>query len=129
MANKENHMSIKFETKIDFKNPIWNRDAWARIQADLNPEKETICHCRGEILGVKPGEAVKHLLNFETFLATRLVPQEDGTIRPPEQGSDLLHRRTAPTRSSTNGRIPGPARRSRSCTCSTTPSTTPSANG
>jgi hypothetical protein len=74
-------MSIKFETKIDFKNPIWNRDAWARIQADLNPDKETICYCRGEVLGVKPGEAVKHLCNFETFLATRLIPQEDGTIR------------------------------------------------
>ncbi len=74
-------MSIPFETKIDLKNPIWNRDAWARIQADLNPEKETICHCRGEVLGVKPGEAVKQLCNFETFLATRLIPQEDGTIR------------------------------------------------
>ncbi len=74
-------MSIKFETKIDPKNPIWNRDAWARIQADLNPEKEAITHCRGEILGIKPGEAVKQLCSFETFLATRLIPQEDGTIR------------------------------------------------
>jgi hypothetical protein len=81
ISNKEPAMSIPFETKIDLKNPIWNRDAWARIQADLNPEKETICHCRGEVLGVKPGEAVKQLCNFETFLATRLIPQEDGTIR------------------------------------------------
>ncbi len=74
-------MSIKFETKIDVKNPIWNRDAWARIQADLNPEKEAITHCRGEILGIKPGEAVKQLCSFETFLATRLIPQDDGSIR------------------------------------------------
>ena len=25
-------MSFKFETKVDFKSPIWNRDAWSRIQ-------------------------------------------------------------------------------------------------
>lgn len=74
-------MTIKFETKIDFSNPIWNRDTWARIQGDVNPENERIGYCTGEILGVKPGEAVKPLCGFETFLATRLIPQEDGSYR------------------------------------------------
>ncbi len=74
-------MTINFETKIDFMNPIWNRDAWSRMQGDLNPENEKICDCRGIVLGIKPGEAVKELCGFEAFLATRLVPQEDGTIR------------------------------------------------
>ncbi len=74
-------MTIKFETKIDFNNPIWNRDTWARIQGDLNSENQRIGYCAGEVLGVKPGEAVKPLCGFETFLATRLIPQEDGTIR------------------------------------------------
>lgn len=74
-------MTIKFETKIDFKNPLWNRDTWARIQGDLNPANERISYAAGEVLGVKPGEKVKPLCGFQTFLATRLVPQEDGTIR------------------------------------------------
>ena len=33
------------------------------------------------ILGVKPGEALKPLLGFQTFLATRLLPLPDGNIR------------------------------------------------
>lgn len=74
-------MTIKFETKIDFKNPIWNRDAWSRIQGDLNPENQKFSDVRGVVLGVKPGQAAKELFGFEAFLATRLVPQADGTIR------------------------------------------------
>ena len=74
-------MSAQFETKIDFTNPIWNRDTWSRIQGDLNPENQKIGDVRGVILGVKPGEKSKELCGFEAFLATRLVPQEDGTIR------------------------------------------------
>lgn len=72
---------IPFETKIDFMNPRWNRDAWARIQADMDSSKERIGHCSGVILGVKPGEKLKPLLGFQTFLATRLVPLPDGNIR------------------------------------------------
>jgi hypothetical protein len=74
-------MSAQFETKIDFTNPVWNRDTWARIQGDLNPENQKIGDVRGVIIGVKPGEKSKELCGFEAFLATRLVPQEDGTIR------------------------------------------------
>jgi len=74
-------MVMQFETKIDFKNPRWNRDAWARIQGDLNPENERFSYCSGLVLGVKPGEKVRELLGFETFLATRLVPLPDGNIR------------------------------------------------
>lgn len=70
-----------FETEIDFMSPTWNRDAWARIQADLNPNKESFVYCTGQVFGVKPGEKVVEICSFETFLATRLVPQEDGTIR------------------------------------------------
>jgi hypothetical protein len=72
---------IPFETKIDFMSPRWNRDAWSRIQADMDSSKERIGHCSGVILGVKPGEKLKPLLGFQTFLATRLVPLPDGNIR------------------------------------------------
>ncbi|MDH3977237.1 MAG: DUF1838 domain-containing protein [Gammaproteobacteria bacterium] len=74
-------MTAKFETKIDFKSPIWNRDTWARIQGDLNPENERFSYAAGDVMGVVEGEKLKPLCGFETFLATRLVPQEDGTIR------------------------------------------------
>ena len=62
-------------------NPRWNRDAWARIQGDMNPENERFSSCSGVVLGVKPGEAVKELCGFEVFLATRFLPLEDGNIR------------------------------------------------
>jgi hypothetical protein len=74
-------MASKFETKIDFKNPLWNRDTWARIQGDVNPENERFGYAAGEILGIKPGEAAKPLCGYEVFLATRLIPQEDGNYR------------------------------------------------
>ena len=50
---------IPFITQIDFMNPRWNRDAWARIQADMDSSKQRICHCSGTILAVRPGEKVK----------------------------------------------------------------------
>jgi len=75
-------MTIEFEHEINFQSNTWNRDAWARIQGDLNSENESISYVNGQILGAKPGEAVKELCGFETFLCTRLLPQqEDGTIR------------------------------------------------
>ena len=70
-----------FETEIDFANPTWNRDSWARIQADLNPANESYTYCTGQVLGVPLGEKVVELCSFETWLCTRLVPQDDGTIR------------------------------------------------
>lgn len=72
---------IPFETRIDFTSPRWNRDAWARIQGDMNSEKERIGHCSGVIIAVRPGEALKPFLGFQVFLATRLVPLPDGNIR------------------------------------------------
>ncbi|MCC7257976.1 MAG: DUF1838 family protein [Gammaproteobacteria bacterium] len=72
---------IPFETRIDFNNPRWNRDAWARIHADMNPDNERIAHCSGVIVAVRPGQALKPFLGFQTFLVTRLMPLPDGNIR------------------------------------------------
>jgi len=71
----------KFETEINFMNPVWNRDTWARLQADLNPENETFIASKGTIMAVEPNKAVQPLCGFEATLATRLLPNEDGTIR------------------------------------------------
>lgn len=72
---------IPFETRIDFTSPRWNRDAWARIHADMDPQKQRISHCSGTIIAVRPGEALKPFLGFQTFLVTRLLPLPDGNIR------------------------------------------------
>ena len=74
-------MTIPFVTETNFMNPRWNRDAWSRMQADMNPENQKFGDVRGVILGVKPGEAAKELCGFEAFLATRLLPWENDTIR------------------------------------------------
>jgi hypothetical protein len=74
-------MDIQFETKIDFKSPQWNRDAWARMHGDLNPDKEKITACSGTILAVQAGTKVKEILGFESFLVTRLLPLEGGSYR------------------------------------------------
>ena len=72
---------IPFETKIDMMNPRWHRDAWARIQGDMNTENQRFNSCSGVVLAVKPGEAVKEVCGFEVFLATRFLALEDGNIR------------------------------------------------
>ncbi len=72
---------IPFETRIDFNNPRWNRDAWARIHGDMDSGKERVSHCSGTIMAVQPGTAVKPFLGFQSFLVTRLVPLPDGNIR------------------------------------------------
>ncbi len=72
---------IPFETQIDFTRPRWNRDAWARIHADMDTGKERISHCSGIIIAVEPGKALKPFLGFQTFLVTRLMALPDGNIR------------------------------------------------
>ena len=70
-----------FETTINFTSPSWNKDAWARLSGNLNPEKEKFICSKGLVMAVIPGQAVQPLCGFEATLATRMLPQEDGTIR------------------------------------------------
>jgi hypothetical protein len=74
-------MSAKFLTDLDFKNPIWNRDTWARLQGNVDPEKEKIANYSGVVLGVQDGAKATELVGFEGFACTRLLPQEDGSYR------------------------------------------------
>ena len=43
-------MTIEFEHEINFQSNTWNRDAWARIQGDLNSENESISYVNGQFL-------------------------------------------------------------------------------
>ncbi len=71
----------KFSTKIDFKDPKWNRDTFVRIDADINPAKEKIGWLKGTVYGVRDNEAVRPLFVNEGFSFTRALPLPDGSYR------------------------------------------------
>ena len=70
-----------FISEIDFSSPEWNRDAWARIASDLDPNNERIGRYRGQVMAIVDGEAVRVLCGFEGFAVSRLVKLEDGNYR------------------------------------------------
>lgn len=70
-----------FVTSIDFKNPEWNRDTFARIDMDLNPDAEKVGWFRGTVSGVRDNEAVRPLFMIEGFSVVRSRRQEDGSWR------------------------------------------------
>lgn len=57
---------------------LWNRDAYARLQGDLNFGQEKFGWYSGKVMGVRPGEKVRELFGFEGFSMTRLVDNGDG---------------------------------------------------
>ena len=70
-----------FLTTIDFKNPEWNRDTYARLDGDLDPTKEKVGWLKGKVFGVRPNEAVRELFIMEGFSFTRTKKLPDGSIR------------------------------------------------
>ncbi len=67
-----------FESKVDFRNPVWNRDTYARLQGNLDLGKEKIGWYNGVVLGVVPGEAARPLVRFDGFSVCRLTAVPDG---------------------------------------------------
>jgi len=65
---------------VRFDDPIWNREAAARLQADTTGE-QVYGHCSGPVFGVRAGEAVRTLLGFEVFSTIRVLRQEDGSYQ------------------------------------------------
>ncbi|MFV3126639.1 DUF1838 family protein [Niveispirillum sp. KHB5.9] len=70
-----------FQTKIDFKDPKWNRDAYVRLDADIDPSKEKIGWFRGNVYGVRDNEPVKPLFVLDGFSFVRTKRLEDGSYR------------------------------------------------
>ena len=68
----------KFNTSFDFTDPQWNRDAYARLQGDLDFSKTRYGWLGGPVMGVVPGEKVKPLFYIEGFSSCRLMPIEGG---------------------------------------------------
>jgi len=72
---------VDFVTKIDFKDPKWTRDTYARLDANVEPGKEKCGWIRGKIFGVRDNEPVRPLMNVEGFSFVRINRQPDGSWR------------------------------------------------
>jgi len=70
-----------FITKIDFKDPKWTRDTYARIDADIDPTKEKCGWLKGRAYGVRDNEKVRPLFDVEGFSFVRTKKLEDGSYR------------------------------------------------
>lgn len=73
--------AIDFISKIDFKDPKWTRDTYARIDADIDPTKEKCGWLKGKAYGVRPNEKVRPLFGVEGFSFVKTKRLEDGSFR------------------------------------------------
>jgi hypothetical protein len=60
-----------------FDDPVWNREQAARLEAHTDG-KQVFGRATGSVNGVRSGEAVRHLLDFEVFSTTRVIRRPDG---------------------------------------------------
>jgi hypothetical protein len=72
---------VDLVTKVDFKDPKWNRDTYIRLDADVDPTKEKLGWLKGTAYGVRDNEAVRPLFNVEGFSLVRTKRLEDGSWR------------------------------------------------
>lgn len=72
---------VAFPTRIDFKDPKWNRDTFARLDGDLDLGKEKCGWIKGKAYGVRDNERVRPLFAVEGFSFTRLLKLPDGSYR------------------------------------------------
>jgi len=69
--------SAKARVPARFDDPVWNREQAARLQAHTDG-RQVYGSGRGSINAVRPGEAVRHLMNFEILSTIRVVRRPDG---------------------------------------------------
>lgn len=81
VAGSANAAIPPFVTKVDFKDPDWNRDTFARIDMDVDPTKEKIGWLKGMVNGVRDNEKVRPLFVNEGFSVTRSKRLPDGSWR------------------------------------------------
>ncbi|MBL8201449.1 MAG: DUF1838 family protein [Chromatiales bacterium] len=66
---------------LAFRDPVWNREMFARIEGDTAPGKFIYGLASGIVHGVRDGEAVKPLFGFEVFATHRVLRQPDGSYQ------------------------------------------------
>jgi hypothetical protein len=64
-----------------FDDPIWNRDAYARLVGNMDFGKVKYGWYGGTVMGVRDNEPVKPLFGFEGFSVTRLIDNGDGSYQ------------------------------------------------
>ena len=64
-----------------FRDPQWNRDAFARLQGSLKFGEVKSGWYAGTVHGVVDGQAVKPLMGFEGFSKARLIDRGDGSYQ------------------------------------------------
>jgi len=65
---------------VRFDDPVWNREANARLEADTDGS-QVFGRCSGIVCGVRPAEAVRPLFRFEVFSTIRVLRQSDGSYQ------------------------------------------------
>ena len=63
---------------LDLATPRGARDAWARLQGNIDMKSTKYGWYRGVIQGVRPGEAVRDLIGFTGFSCAKLIPNTGG---------------------------------------------------
>jgi Protein of unknown function (DUF1838) len=66
---------------LAFKDPIWNREVSARLEAHADPKKFVYGAVSGVVAGVRDGEKVRPLMRFEVFSTIRVVRMADGNYQ------------------------------------------------
>jgi hypothetical protein len=64
-----------------FNDPIWNRDAYVRIQGDIKPGTQVHGFASGYVNGVREGEKVRPLMGYFVFSTFRMIKNPDGSYQ------------------------------------------------
>ncbi len=70
-----------FVSKVDFKDPVWNRDTYARIDGEIDTSKQKVSRITGTVYGVRDNEKVKPLFKIDGFSVVRTLRLPDGNWR------------------------------------------------
>lgn len=68
-------------TALRFDDPIWNREASARLAADTDPKRQVWGSASGVLNAVIDGQKVTPILRFDVFSSTRVVRQPDASYQ------------------------------------------------
>ncbi|MEM9529710.1 MAG: DUF1838 family protein [Pseudomonadota bacterium] len=74
---------VQFDPRLPekFRDPEWNRDAYARLLGHMDFKSQKHGWYSGVVHGVRDGEAVRQLMGFEGYSAARLIDNGDGTYQ------------------------------------------------
>lgn len=72
---------VDFVSRVDFSNPQWNRDTYARIDGELDTSKQKVSRITGKVYGVRDNEKIRPLFKMDGFSVVRTLRLPDGNWR------------------------------------------------